>query len=201
MRLSSRSVALLVCSSVLVGCSSSPGTPVVGTGGSHSATGGASAGGAGPGPGGSTGGGIGSSSGGQVGTGGTGTGTGGTVATGTGGLVATGGNIGTGGTAIGIGGGSGGSGVGSGGSTGSSPPGFFVDGYVTSTPWMGYLFTYSDALKTGTTISPTCTTTGCTPAWGAQACVTGNVAKDAASATYAGLAFHVINPKVGAIGT
>ena len=183
---------------LLFGCSSSAGTPVQGTGGSvagsggilGTATGGTSAG--------ASGGISGTNSGGEVGTTGSGGGattisSGGTTVVGTGGAItATGGNTGTGGSSAG---------AGTGGVPGMSPPGFFVGGYVQSGPWMGYLFTYSDALNTGTTISPTCTSTGCTPPWGTQACVTGTVAKDAASASYVGVAFHVINPKVGAIGT
>ena len=190
---------------LLVGCSSSAGTSVPGTGGSGAGTGGVLGSATGGATAGASGGTVGTSSGGVLGT----TGSGGAANTGSGGAVTTssGGNTvpGTGGAITASGGstGTGGSsaGTGTGGATGMSPPGFFVGGYVQSGPWMGYLFTYSDALNTGTTISPTCTSTGCTPPWGAQACVTGTVAKDAASASYVGVAFHVINPKVGAIGT
>lgn len=80
-----------------------------------------------------------------------------------------------------------------------SPPGFFTDGYLTRTPWLGYVFTIVDAL--GSTVSPVCTTLGCTPVWGTQACAKGVVAKDATSASFAGLAFHANDPVGGPRGT
>jgi hypothetical protein len=83
--------------------------------------------------------------------------------------------------------------------TAQSPPGFFTDGYLTRDPWMGYVFTIVDAL--GSTVSPVCTTTGCTPAWGTQACASGTVNKDAMSASFAGLAFHANDPVGGPRGT
>ena len=62
---------------------------------------------------------------------------------------------------------------------------------------MGYVFTFSDALASGTAVSPVCSTTGCLPAWGTQACAKGTVAKDVNSASFLGLAFHVIDPMPG----
>jgi hypothetical protein len=81
----------------------------------------------------------------------------------------------------------------------ASPPGFFTGGYLSRAPWMGYVFTIVDAL--GSTVSPVCNEAGCTPTWGAQACASGTVAKNAASATFAGLAFHANDPMGGPRGT
>jgi len=63
------------------------------------------------------------------------------------------------------------------------------------------VFTYADNAGKGTTVSPVCDSNGCTPAWGSQACLQGTVAKDAASATFVGLAFHNDNPMSGGTGT
>lgn len=79
-----------------------------------------------------------------------------------------------------------------------SPPGFFTDGFLKRDPWQGYVFTLAD--KLGSTISPVCDTTGCTPAWGAQPCAKGTVAKNAMSASFAGLAFHTVDPMGGPRG-
>ncbi|RYZ03352.1 MAG: hypothetical protein EOO73_28235 [Myxococcales bacterium] len=79
-----------------------------------------------------------------------------------------------------------------------SPPGFFTDGFLKRDPWQGYVFTIADAL--GSTVSPVCDTAGCTPAWGAQPCAKGTVAKNAMSASFAGLAFHAIDPMGGPRG-
>lgn len=80
-----------------------------------------------------------------------------------------------------------------------SPAGFFAGGFLMRTPWLGYTFTIVDAL--GSTVSPVCTTTGCLPDWGDQPCAKGTVAKDAASASFAGLAFHANDPMAGPRGT
>jgi len=80
-----------------------------------------------------------------------------------------------------------------------SPPGFFTAGYLTRTPWMGYVFTIVDTL--GSVVSPLCDTVGCMPAWGTQACAKGTVAKNATSSGFAGLAFHANDPMAGPRGT
>lgn len=90
--------------------------------------------------------------------------------------------------------------AGTGGTTLESPPGFFVNGYLTSGPWLGWVFTFADSSGLGTTVSPQCAAS-CTPAWGAQACVNGTVAQDPTSGTFIGLAFHVNDPMDGEVGT
>jgi hypothetical protein len=82
-----------------------------------------------------------------------------------------------------------------------SPPGFFAGGYLTSGPWMGWVFTYTDSAGKGTSVSPRCDGNGCEPAWGAQVCLKGSVGQDPASGTFVGLAFHNNNPMSGATGT
>jgi hypothetical protein len=89
--------------------------------------------------------------------------------------------------------------AGAGGAPLQSPPGFFTGGYLTRDPWLGYVFTIVDTL--GSTVSPLCDTTGCTPTWGAQACAMGTVAKNASSGSFAGLAFHANDPMGGPRGT
>jgi len=90
---------------------------------------------------------------------------------------------------------------GSAGAAPTSPVGFFDGGYLTAGPWKGWVFTLADSLGAGTTVSPACDPNGCTPSWGAQPCASGQVGKDANSATFAGLAFHVNNPMSGGTGT
>src|SRR6188768_2560239 len=80
-----------------------------------------------------------------------------------------------------------------------SPPGFFTAGYLSRAPWMGYVFTIVDSV--GSTVSPLCDTTGCTPAWGTQACAKGKVVMNASSSGFAGLAFHANDPMSGTRGT
>ena len=127
---------------------------------------------------------------------------GGTVGpAGAGGAVAGNAGAATTGGMPGAGGGVGpaGSGTAGGGGALQSPPGFFTVGYLSRAPWMGYVFTIVDAL--GSKVSPVCNETGCTPAWGVQACASGTVAKNAMSATFAGLAFHANDPMGGPRGT
>ena len=90
-------------------------------------------------------------------------------------------------------------GAGGSGTAVESPPGFFTAGYLTRTPWMGYVFTIVDTL--GSVVSPMCDTVGCMPAWGTQACAKGTVAKNANSSGFAGLAFHANDPMAGPRGT
>ncbi|HVY32006.1 MAG TPA: hypothetical protein VHB79_35970 [Polyangiaceae bacterium] len=93
------------------------------------------------------------------------------------------------------------SGAGGSGAPLESPPGFFSGGYLTSGPWMGWVFTYADSAGKGTLVSPVCDANGCVPAWEKQACLKGLVAQDPASSTFVGLAFHNNNPMSGGTGT
>jgi len=93
------------------------------------------------------------------------------------------------------------SGAGGSGAPLESPPGFFSGGYLTSGPWMGWVFTYADSAGKGTLVSPVCDANGCVPAWVKQACLKGVVAQDPASSTFVGLAFHNNNPMSGGTGT
>lgn len=119
------------------------------------------------------------------------------VTGGSGGATAGGsGSSGSGGTAAASSSGAGGSGA-----PLESPPGFFSGGYLTSGPWMGWVFTYADSAGEGTLVSPVCDANGCVPAWEKQACLKGVVAQDPASSTFVGLAFHNNNPMSGGTGT
>ena len=109
---------------------------------------------------------------------------------------------GTAGAATGTGGaatGSSGASAHGGAGTTESPPGFFTGGYLSRTPLMGYVFTIADAV--GSTVSPVCTTTGCVPVWGTQACAKGKVVMNAMSSGFAGLAFHANEPTSGTKST
>jgi hypothetical protein len=65
-------------------------------------------------------------------------------------------------------------GIATGGQSGGGS-GFFdsATGLITAGPWVGNAYTVAGA---GSTVSPACTTTGCSPPWGAQPCASGNVA-------------------------
>jgi hypothetical protein len=68
-----------------------------------------------------------------------------------------------------------------------------TSGYVTAGTLRGYAFTWSSGLSTPSTcIIPTCSTTGCTPAFGTSSiCATGMVAADMTYNSVAGLGFNL----------
>jgi hypothetical protein len=180
----------------LAACASSDVLETPGRGGSASATGGGTSAGSGNSTAGTTatGTGGGTSSAGATAAGGA-PASGGAVATGGAATAAGGAATGTGGTATGTAGASASGGSG----TSESPPGFFTAGYLSRAPWMGYVFTIADSV--GSTVSPLCDTTGCTPAWGTQACAKGKVVMNATSSGFAGLAFHANEPTSGTRST
>lgn len=74
--------------------------------------------------------------------------------------------------------------------------------YVTDGNCGGYAFTFASvsakAAAGSVTISPTCTTSGCTPAFaGAGLCVTGSVGIASDSGSVAGVGFNLLQPQTG----